>query len=213
MNDQRSVFFDELIQNRRSIRKYKTDLPSKTIIEQVIQTACLAPSPSNTQPVRFVNIASQSIRDEMLLQMKEGRDRFLAAAEKCDNRKRLRNLINTYFRYSVWMFNAPVMLAAGVLKESSGFSKKLFETGLMESYDLKDPDITVGLSLSSVILKGESLGLGSCVLTAPLVFMQEKNVIPGVEDLSLRCFLIIGYPDEKPAPVERKTVRDIYSVV
>ena len=192
MDDQQFEFFDELVQNRRSIRKYKSNVPPDTMIDQMIQAACLAPSPSNTQPVRFINIASQTIRDEMLLQMKEGRDRFLAVAEKCDSRKRLRNLINTYFRYSVWMFNSPVILAAGVLKESTGFSRKLYDAGLIQTHERKDQDITLGLSLSALILKCETLGLGSCVLTAPLVFMQEANVIPGVEDMNIRCFVTIS---------------------
>jgi hypothetical protein len=36
-----------------------------------------------------------------------------------------------------------------------------------------DLDISIGLSLMAFVLKGESIGLGSCILTAPLVFIED----------------------------------------
>ena len=37
-------------------------------------------------------------------------------------------------------------------------------------------DIAVGLALKGYLLKGEELGLGSCILTAPLIFIQDKDI-------------------------------------
>ncbi len=213
MDDHLSLVFDQLIRKRRSIRRYRPESPPEALIEQMVQCACLSPSPSNTHPVRFVNIRSQSIQNEMRARIEAGKEHFLSAAAHQENWKQMRNLINTYFRYSVWMFTAPVIMAVGVTKESTGFSRRLFEAGLLDQYDFKDPDITTGLSLSAFILKGETLGLGTCILTAPLVFMHRVQGMPGVADLYIRCFVTVGFPDEIPAPVERKTPAEIYRAV
>lgn len=42
------------IENRRSIRKYKSDAVSKEIHEHIIYSATLAPSAKNRQPWKFI---------------------------------------------------------------------------------------------------------------------------------------------------------------
>ena len=42
------------IEDRRSIRKYKTDRVNKTMIEDMIYSATLAPSAKNRQPWKFI---------------------------------------------------------------------------------------------------------------------------------------------------------------
>lgn len=42
------------IENRRSIRKYKSDAVSKEILEHIIYSATLAPSAKNRQPWKFI---------------------------------------------------------------------------------------------------------------------------------------------------------------
>ncbi|RLC30963.1 MAG: hypothetical protein DRH37_04120, partial [Deltaproteobacteria bacterium] len=74
-------------------------------------------------------------------------------------------------------------------------------------------DIALGLALKGFILKGEALGLGSCILTAPLVFMSEPDHMLGVNDLAVRCFITVGFPDETPPAVKRKSVSEIYMQV
>jgi nitroreductase len=204
---------DELINGRRSIRKYKTDMPPAEWIEQMIHCATRAPSPSNTQPVRFIRISSHSIIEQLVQAMALGRQKFLRAVETRGGPKRLRNWINSYYRFSEFMFKAPLLLAVGTVTSVGGFSNKLFEAGVLKQYDRKDLDITLGLALKGFILKGEELGLGSCILTAPLVFISNIEKILRTKDLSIRCLVTVGFPDEVPRPIERKSVADIYSEI
>ncbi len=201
---------DELILGRRSIRKYKADVPSEEWIEMMIRCATFAPSPSNTQPVRFLKISSEKIKDELYKSLVASRDNFLKALKKTKGPKRLNNWINSYFRFSEFMFNAPLLFAVGTLKSTTGFSRKMFEAGLLERYDRKDLDITLGLALKDFILKGEELGLGSCILTAPLVFMSNVEKILGTEDLDIRSLITVGFPDETPGSITRKSVEEVY---
>ncbi len=44
----------EMIKTRRSIRKYKMEVPDETLIRRCIEAACHAPSAKNSQPWSFV---------------------------------------------------------------------------------------------------------------------------------------------------------------
>ncbi len=202
---------DELIYGRRSIRKYKIDIPPAEWIEKMIHCATRAPSPSNTQPVRFLKISTKNVREELYRGMASGRDSYLRAVEESGGSRRLKNWINSYYRFSEFMFKAPLLFAVGTIASTTGFSKKLFEAGLLNHYERrKDLDISLGLALQGFILKGAELGLGSCVLTAPLVFISNIERIFGIEDLDIRCLVTVGFPDEVPEPIERKHISEVY---
>ena len=64
-NEHSRTSLDKLIDGRRSIRKYKTDMPPSEWIDKIIYSATRAPSPSNSQPVRFIRISSHRIKNEL----------------------------------------------------------------------------------------------------------------------------------------------------
>ena len=204
---------DELIDKRRSIRKYKTDLPPPEWIAGMIRCAAGAPSPGGSQPVRFIRISSPEVRDRLYRAMAAGRQRFLQGALNSDSPKRIRNRINTYWRYSEFMFKAPLLFAVGTVSTDHGFSERLFHAGIIKK-DVRgntDMDIAVGLALKGFLLKGEELGLGACILTAPLIFIQGIEETSGLlKDVRIKCFLTAGFPDENPSYIERKRVAEIY---
>ncbi|MFO7559133.1 MAG: nitroreductase family protein [Desulfobacterales bacterium] len=204
--------FDQLVAKRRSIRKYTPEIPPEELICQMIACAGMAPSPSNIQPVRFIRIQSGNVKNLLQQRFTSGSEKLLVRAKALKNGKRLLNLVNAYKRYSAFMFYAPVLFAVGVIKGGSGFSKTLLDAGLLKE-DLRgetDLDISIGLALKGFILKGESIGLGSCILTAPLVFMDDMEAIIGLPDISVKCFITTGYPDETPSCIEKKAVKEIY---
>ena len=208
-------WLDELIDGRRSIRKYKPDTPPVEWINSMITCASRAPSPSNSQPVRFIRICSPTTRDALGQAMISGRQRFLQDMEALGKPKRLRNWVNAYYRFSEFMFNAPFLFAVGTVASISGFSKKLVHAGILKHEEIKDAelDIAVGLALKGFLLKGEELGLGSCVLTAPLAFVSNIEDVLGIKDVLIKCLVTVGFPDEEPRRLERKGVGDIYSEV
>jgi nitroreductase len=206
------ISLDELFEKRRSIRAYTPEIPSEDLICRMVSCAGMAPSPSNAQPVRFIRIQSGKVKDNLRQRFTEGSEKFLALAKSLKGGKRLRNRINAYKRYSEFMFCAPVLFAVGVVRETPGFSTTLLDAGLLK-HDPRgdtDLDISVGLALKGFILKGASMGLGSCILTAPLVFIDDVESIIKLPGISVRCFITAGYPDETPAFVEKKDIKDIY---
>ncbi|RPJ81694.1 MAG: nitroreductase family protein [Deltaproteobacteria bacterium] len=209
------ISFDQLIADRRSIRKYKAIIPSEDQVMQMIACAAMAPSPSNSQPVRFIRILSGTVKTALQESLEDGYHKLLGSIQGEKNTKRLRNRIHVYKRYSDFIFTAPVLMAIGVIDDYSGFSKILNQAGILEKdfRALIDLDISVGLALKGLILKAETLGMGTCIVSAPLVFIENMEAILGLTGISIRCLLTLGYPDEIPSHMERKNVKEIYQVI
>ena len=203
---------ETVILNRRSIRRYKPDMPPPTWIETMIACASMAPSPSNSQPVRFVRLRSPEVRSDLRRAMIQKRDELLCDLESKGGSKKTRNLINVYFRYSEFMFDAPVLLAVGTPASAASFSRKLEEAKILPAvtHSESDPDISVGLALMNLMLKCTSLGLGTCVLTAPLVFLGDVEKTIRLGDIRIKCFATVGFPDEIPSMPGRKSISEIY---
>lgn len=206
---------EKVIRRRRSIRRYKTDMPQQGWIEAAVSCAALAPSPSNTQPVRFVRISSEEKRQKLQRAMLDRRRQLLEDLEAIGGQKKTRNLINAYFRYSEFMFTAPVLIGAGTVTGIESFSSKLYEARVLTENNRgeTDLDISLGLSLLSMVLKCESIGLGTCILTAPLAFLTDVEKTLGLEGMRIKCFVTVGFPDETPSPVEKKSFSEIYSEI
>ncbi|MGP8320108.1 MAG: nitroreductase family protein [Methanosarcinaceae archaeon] len=209
------TLLEDLISKRRSIRKYKSNKPPEEWINIMMQCALMAPSPSNSQPVRFFRISSAEKRENLYQALALGRQKFLRAVDSRVEKKRLKNRINTYYRFSEFMFNAPLLFAVGTIISCKSFSKKLLEEGVITHNKKEETnlDITVGLALKGFILKGEELGLGSCILTGPIVFIPNVEEILGITDVRIKCFVTAGFPDEKPDMPPKKSISEIFSEI
>jgi nitroreductase len=202
---------DQLIKQRRSIRKFKTTEPPQEWIDDLITCASQAPSPSNRQPIRFARIVSekkkQLIRDNLSL----SRDHLVMKINMLGLKKQLKNKVNAYFRFSDFMFDAPWLFAVGVEYPSQeDFNISLINAGLAGNDQLNSDDISVGLAIQLFILKATELGLGTCILTGPLIFVPELGRMPDFSDMNLKCFVVAGFPDESPDMPFRKSVSTFY---
>ena len=204
----------EIIRKRRSIRRYKDVPPPEEWIEKILLSVLWAPSPSNLQPVRYIKLESDSIRKELRQHMICGKERLLKQLKESDSSKRTWKWIDVYYhKYCDFLFDAPLIFAVGLIKAKEGFHIKLKEAGLETNYDLASShSIALGISLSHFILEAQKLGLGTCILTTPMIFMKKLNKILEIQDVDVKCFLTVGFPDESPDPPERLSLSDIYIV-
>lgn len=206
---------DKLIFQRRSIRRYKRDAVPEAWIQAILACAHQAPSPSNSQPVRFVRIQSRDCREKLRQALEAGHRRLLAEHRAAAAPARLRNWINAYHRHCAFMDAAPELLAVGVDTAVKGFAWRLRRAGLMASDHRSESgmDITVGLALHGLLLKAQALGVGSCILTAPLLFIPDVEKLLGVEGLAVKCFVTLGLADEAPTAPERLPLQQVIRVV
>jgi len=214
VNSHHVFSFDQLVQHRRSVRKFQARQPPQEWINDLITCASQAPSPSNRQPVRFIRIVSdikkQIIRDNIRI----SRDHLLVKIKMLGLKKQLKNKVNTYFRFSDFMFDAPWIFAVGVEKLSQiDFNNTLINAGLVGNDQLNSDDISVGLSLQLFLLKATELGLGTCILTGPLIFVPEIGKMPDFSHMHLKCFIAAGFPDETPEMPPRNPFSMIFSEI
>lgn len=122
----------EIIEHRTSCRAYRTDPVPPEYLQQILESARLAPSACNQQPWRFVVVRRQEIRRRIV---EEG---FLPG-----------------FRMQ-WALDAPVHLVLGMkpplLTHTLGAS--------VSGVDY--PWLDIGIAGEHMVLTASELGLGSC---------------------------------------------------
>lgn len=164
------------IEERRSIRKYRSEPIPPEKVEALIDSAIAAPSGSNTQPWHFILVEEEGMR--------------AAVTAAAHDQK--------------WMLTAPLFIVCvadiGVrIKDTAGLV--LGEASSLPELKLIIRD--TALAIESMALEAVSLGLGSCCVAR---FEQEgiRAVLGIPPDKYVVCVLTVGYPDERPAKRSRK---------
>jgi nitroreductase len=85
----------------------------------MLESASYAPSPSHTQPVRFLLVKSEEKKHHLHRMLVEGKDRFLEILGSTNGGKAPKNLVKTYFRYADFMVKAPLLFAVGTMPTSA----------------------------------------------------------------------------------------------
>jgi len=172
--------FMEILESRRSIRRYKDTPVSKETVAKIIQAAILAPSWKNSQTARYHVITSQ----EMLSAFKE-----TCLAEYNRNNSK----------------DAPVLIVTSFVKDRSGFNKDGTPTNEVgQGWGYYD----CGLHNEVLLLKARELGLDTLVMgirdeakIRELLKIDESEIIVSV--------IALGYRDIDPEMPKRKTAEDI----
>lgn len=205
--------FDELVTKRRSIRRYTAEIPPEEMILAMVRAALEAPSPSNSQPVRFIRLLSDRLRGLLREGVAARREALLGIAEQAGRPKWMKNRVRFYSRYLDFMFDAPVLMAVATLRppERPAGPEELFGPRT-NRVRLANLSVSAGLALMGYLLKGEELGLGSCILSAPLLFLEDPEALLGLEEMELACFITTGYPAEEPPPPGKKELGELYLI-
>ena len=185
--------FYQLLQARRSIRKYKKDAVPKELIEKIIAAGMQAPSGKNRQNWRFF-IVTGAKRDEYL---KYSQKSWLGIKDVLSQRLKP-SLYDFTERFFYTLGDAPVVIFA---------------------YSMNDLEERYHTSIGSVYMAVENMnlacfveGLGCCTIGAPLEIKEEVDRFLGVDklpeyqrgELELLCALVIGYPDHTPPKAVRQ---------
>ena len=185
--------FYELVQSRKSIRKFKQDPVPKDLLEKIFNDAVFhAPSGKNRQNWKFFIVQGEKRKEYLKFSQKS----WLGIKDILQ--KRLKpSLYDFTERFFYTLGDAPVLVFA---------------------YSHNSPDERYHTSIGSVYMAVQNLnlacqieGLGCCTMGAPLEIKKEVDEFLGVTnlpeyqsgELELLCGIVIGYPDHtppKPAP-------------
>jgi nitroreductase len=194
----------EAIEQRRSIRKFKSEPVPDEYIDALLDAARLAPSGSNAQPWRFKIVKDSETKAKLVHAAYN--QAFIAEAPVvfvcCAN-------IGGYLDGVVSGLQDLGKVGA---VEDRIVEIVLNRTGRMMKMNLDQFGqriaFNVAIAIEHVVLRALDFDLGTCWIR--LIDESAIKSIFGWEDtISVVALLPIGYPDEAPAPRKRRSIEDI----
>lgn len=188
------------IENRRIIRKYKSDEVDGEILEDMIHSATLAPSAKNRQPWKFivyrgnekeklVEIMRQGIQSEK--KTHELMPEWAFAIPDAENTVRI-------------MGEAPCLIAVLNTNQKTPFAGIENENRIVEICD----SLSIGAAIENMILTAAGYGLGTLWIANTCFAYKDLVDFIGTDD-QLTGIVAVGYPAENPNKRPRKRMEEI----
>ena len=166
--------FLQLVQARRSVRKFKNKPIERDKIVTCIEAARLAPSAENVQPWRFIVLDEP----ETIAQFSE-------------------RAFSGIYRFTRWASRAPIIVA--ICAEPDVLANRLGKQIQGTHYYLID----IGIAGEHLVLQAQEFGIGSCWIGWFDAKKAKKYLeIPG--NWKVVQLLTLGYPQENLPPQRSK---------
>ena len=170
---------DELIKERRSIRKYSDRPVEKEKITAILEAARLSPSACNAQPWRIAAVHEKDMVKEVI-------SKGLGGVVVPNN----------------WAKSCPAVIV--VCSETKIFTHSIGERVKNVQWHLID----IGICMEHMALKAVELGLGTCYI-GWFNAKEIKKVLSLPSGWKVECLLTLGYPQEIPEATPRKPLDEI----
>ena len=178
----------ETINNRRSIRKYKDIDISKDVIEDLINSARLAPSAKNRQPWKFMIVKGtikNKIADIMLEQLKKS---------EVSLERKLYNSNSSVKATAYIIKEAPILILVFKPKE--------------DNWIIGD-SLSIGAAIENICLRATDLGLGSLWIRDIAYTQKQIAELVNKKNMELISAISIGLSNENPRQRPRKKMNEI----
>ncbi|MCD6204802.1 MAG: nitroreductase family protein [Candidatus Marinimicrobia bacterium] len=166
--------FLELVKKRQSIRKYADQKVDRSLIDQCIEAARLAPSARNSQPWSFI------VLDDPEIIQKVSRKAF-----------------SGIYKTTRFAGKAPVLIV--VITEKADYITSMGNLIRNVRYSLID----IGIACEHLVLQAEELGLGTCWL-GWFSARGVKRVLKLPRSTQIDVLISLGYPLDPNYRRERK---------
>ena len=179
---------NEVINKRKSIRKYiDKDVPNE-LIEKLINAARLAPSAKNRQPWKYVIVKNETknkIADIMIKQLQES---------KISLERKIYNTNSSVKATALIIKQAPVLILVFRYKDNNW---------------IVGDALSIGASIEHICLKATDLGLGSLWIRDIVYTQNEIAHLVGKDNMELVCAVSIGYADDNSKVKIKKDLKEI----
>jgi nitroreductase len=185
--------FKTLLANRRSIRDFQKKEVPLSILKEIIQDTCLAPTASNGQPCRFIIIQDRDCIKKLSDESKKSLLGDLIRDPGLPLKQYETALRDGQFNV---FYNAPCLV--------------LF-VGPKDVYSL---NVDCGLTVAYFMFAATSRGLGTCWIGLG-AHVRDKQILDEIGvplDCRIVAPIIIGYPEGVPAASERHSP-DILKII
>ncbi|MCX5846902.1 MAG: nitroreductase family protein [Deltaproteobacteria bacterium] len=185
--------FKTLLTNRRSIRDFQNKDVPLSIIKEIIQDTCLAPTAMNGQPCRFIIVQN---RDYIRNLSDESKGNLLSDLEQNPDSP-LKNY-ESYLRdeqFNVF-YNAPTLVY------------------FIGPEDVHSLDVDCALTVAYFMFSATSRGLGTCWIGLG-AHIRDRKILDDIGvpvDCQIVSPIIVGYPAGIP-PASERHAPDIVKVI
>jgi len=176
------------IEDRRSIRKFKSDMVSKEMIEDLLNCGRLAPSAKNRQPWFFVVVKDEKKNKIADIMIDWTLNNDMEMYEKKINAR------ISVAPTAEAIKQAPVLILVFRPKE--------------DNWVIGD-NLSIGACIQNICLRATDFGIGSLWIRDICHTTEEIGDLVGITDLELNSAIAIGYQDQFPKPRPRKELKDI----
>ena len=192
----------EFVMSRRSIRKYTSEKISHRQIERMIDAACWAPSSHNRQGWKFIVFEDLHQIHGLAQETRQFLKQTLANTNRL-----MASQADELIHYSGAFDQAPVVILL-MHKKSLAMGKSMLSTATSKL--VSGEAISAAMACQNLVLAAHAMGLGTCVMTVPLLAGTVWN---SLDDLPLgyepTCLITAGYPSEVPSVPKRKKLKHI----
>ena len=203
--------FKEIVEERRSIRKFKPDAIPVEDIKEIIRIGTLAPSAHNNQNWFFKVVYNKEVNNDASKAVLEKIDDII---EEC---KIANELIKGWKWYSSFFNNAPVVIYV-FYSHSEGFMEKLAGDKIDPHEIAKlsaHPSIqSIGSAIQNILLAATNMGYGTCWMTAPNIAAKEiEKLLKTPEEFKLAAVIPVAVPLDIPQPRPRKPLDEVMEII
>jgi nitroreductase len=207
----------QIIQQRRSIRKFLDKPVDEADIRELIDCARYAPSDTNSQTWEFVVILDRE-RIKRIEQMTwDALHRRAAEAEAQGKGREARLLVKSFGPYATAFGEAPALVVCLATPYQSKFREKIFDPiGLVEEDVWREEGIKSScLAAMNLMLAAHARGLATCPMTGPVLLAgdelrEELGIDPSRQ---VNMVIALGHPAHQPDPLPRKEIDEILTIV
>ena len=183
----------QAIHKRRSVRRYREEEVPRAVLEDILETACWAPSAENAQPWYFVALTGPEALEGLRSTMEHVAEDMKAHLEELlPKHPRIVALTTDFLRR---LGGAPVCILVFLQKDYGHLRDSMLES--------------TAASIQTLLLAAHENGLGSCWINAATHLgygpaLQERYAPHKGELVSL---VTLGYPERTPFAAARKPDR------
>jgi nitroreductase len=178
------MMFEELLKQRRSIRKYK-DMPVPIdMVHQILRECTFAPNAGNEQPWKFIIVHNKEMIKRISDESKKNILNRIIANPNDYAKKYQKRLENPNFNV---FYNAPCLVM------------------VLGRTNLKNLFVDCALAASYIMLSAVSRGLGTCWvnLGTDIKDREMRDELGFPDDCTIVAPITLGYPEHIPSSPKR----------
>lgn len=200
-----NVFLD-IIQSRRSTRKFHRESIEKDKLTALIEAAGWAPSAGNRQDWFFTIVTSSKVKRQMAEAVKQRWNTII------ENNRDLGFIeeVESYSANFADFADAPVVIVVSALSVNA-VQKHLLND---DAHATAGSATSAAMAAQNLMLAAHTLGLGTCCMTGAMAARKElARILKLSKKREIVCLVAIGRPVETPTPPSRKPIEEIRSII